>query len=434
MSPRQYLFALVDAGGNVPPELHAARRLVERGHAVTVLADDSVAAEVRGTGAEVRRWVRAPNRADRLPEHDLARDWECRYPWQLFDRLADTLLVGPAAGYAGDVTEAIARGRPSLVACSMFCLGGMVAAEAAGIPYVVLFPNVYPLPARGLPPFGAGLRPARGLLGRWRDPILNRFIEHQWDRRGLSVLNTLRGSYGLTPLEHMFDQVRRAHRQLVMTSPAFEFPWTPPATVRYVGPVLDDPLWSQAAPWTPPAGTTPLVLVAMSTTFQDQTGSLSRVIAALRRLAVRGIVTTGPAIDPAALPAAPDVTVVAHAPHRDVLRHAAALITHGGHGTVMKALAAGVPMVLLPHGRDQGDTAIRITTRGAGIALNRAATPDAIAAALGAILQNPSFRACAQRLGEAVRRDADGAALVRELEDIPVERPAVSPVETRRVS
>ena len=166
MRPRQYLFALVDGGGNVPPELHAVRRLIERGHAVDVLADDSVAPEVRSTGAEFRRWVRAPNRTDRRPEHDPARDWECKYPWQLVDRLVDTMLVGPAAGYASDVREAITRCQPSLVVCSMFCLGGMLAAEAARIPYVVLFPNIYPLPARGLPPFGIGLRPARGRLGR----------------------------------------------------------------------------------------------------------------------------------------------------------------------------------------------------------------------------------------------------------------------------
>jgi hypothetical protein len=74
MRARHYLFAMVDAGGNVTPELHAVQRLIERRHAVTVLADDSVAPEVRSTGAEFRRWVRAPNRTSRLPEDDPARD------------------------------------------------------------------------------------------------------------------------------------------------------------------------------------------------------------------------------------------------------------------------------------------------------------------------------------------------------------------------
>jgi hypothetical protein len=71
---------------------------------------------------------------------------ECTYPWQLVDRLVATLLVGPAAAYAQDVSDAIREARPDLVACSMFCLGGMVAAEAAGIPFDVMLPNVYPFP------------------------------------------------------------------------------------------------------------------------------------------------------------------------------------------------------------------------------------------------------------------------------------------------
>ena len=430
MKPRQYLFALVDGGGNVPPELHAVRRLIERGHAVTVLADDSVAPEVRSTGADFRRWVHAPNRTDRLPEHDPSRDWECKYPWQLVDRLVDTLLVGPAAGYACDVREAITRCQPSVVACSMFCLGGMLAAEAARLPYVVLIPNIYPLPARGLPPFGIGFGPARGLLGRWRDEIAQPHHrapvgpqrphgrQHAAAHvRSRATRTRVRSSAPRTPAtRHDVARVR------LSGDVAGRGPLRRPCSRRsglVSGVTLDTACWRQ-----------PLVLVAMSSTFQDQIDSLRRVIAALGTLPVHGIVTTGPAIDPAALGAAPNVTVLARAPHREVLRHAAAVVTHGGHGTVVKALAAGVPMVLLPHGRDQGDTAVRVTARGAGIALKRTAQPEAIAAAVREVIQNPTFRASAQRLGESVRRDADDAALLRELEDIPVERSVGSTVGT----
>src|SRR5262249_5177129 len=148
-------------------------RLIERGHSVTVLAEDSVASDVRATGAVLRQWIHAPNRPDRRPEHDPIRDWECKYPWQLVDRLMTTMLLGPAPAYAEDVLGAVAETRPDLVVCSMFCIGGMVAAEAAGIPFDVMVPNVYPFPADGLPPFGMGLRPARGPLGRFRDRVLN---------------------------------------------------------------------------------------------------------------------------------------------------------------------------------------------------------------------------------------------------------------------
>jgi MGT family glycosyltransferase len=419
MKVRSYLFALVDGGGNVSPELSAARRLVERGHAVTVLAEDSVALDVLATGAVLRRWVRAPNRPNRRPEHDPCRDWECKYPWQLVERLTRTLFVGPAGRYAEDVRDAIGDVRPDLVICSMFCMGGMVAAEAAGLPFDVLLPNIYLLPAKGIPPFGIGLRPARGAVGRFRDRAINGFIDRLWDAKGLGGLNALRQQHGLPPLAHFLDQVHRARRELVLTSADFDFPGTLPAGCRYVGPVLDDPAWAERAPWNPPAAADPLVLVAMSSTFQDQLGCLQRVVDALRTLPVRGLVTTGPAVDAAALQPPPNITVVPSAPHRRVLQHAALVITHGGHGTVMKALAAGVPMVILPHGRDQADTATRVTERGAGITLNRSAAPGAIAEAVRHVLQNRAYRAAAQRLGDVVRRDAGSDALVRELEEVP---------------
>jgi len=395
------------------------RRLVQRGHAVTVLAEDSVAFEVRSTGAVLRRWTRAPNRRDRRPENDPARDWECKYPWQLINRLSRTLFVGPAPRYASDMSEAISEIQPALVVCSMFCVGGMVAAEAAGVPFDVLLPNIYPLPAPGMPPFGIGLQPARGVLGRLRDRALNGIIERLWDAHALPGVNALRHQLGLQALAHFLDEFRGARRLLVLTSADFDFPAALPSHARYVGPVLDDPVWSQQDSWTLPQEKDPLVLVSMSSTFQDHVGCLQRVIDALGTMQVRVVVTTGPAVDRAALQPAANTTIVSSAPHGEVLRHTALAVSHGGHGTVMKALAAGVPLVLLPHGRDQADTAARVTARGAGVTVTRTAGVNEIARTVRRVLDNPSYRAAARRLGEVIRRDAQADVLVRELEDIP---------------
>ena len=133
-------------------------------------------------------------------------------------------------------------------------------------------------------------------------------------------------------------------------------------------------------------------------------------------LPVHGIVTTGPALDPDAVTAPSNVTVVAAATHSQILDHAAVVVTHGGHGTVVRALAAGVPMVVLHHGRDQADNADRITARGAGIALRRTAAPSDIATAVRLVLDDQAFARAAERLGESIRRDAAGGTLVAELE------------------
>jgi MGT family glycosyltransferase len=241
-----------------------------------------------------------------------------------------------------------------------------------------------------------------------------------WDKRGLPQLNALRTQRGLARLQHLWDQVHEARRELVMTSPAFDFPAALPAQVRYVGPVMDDPLWAGDEAWQAPPGSDPLVLVAMSSTFQNHIGNLQRVVDALGTLPVRALVTTGPSVDPGDLVARANVNVIGAAPHGKVLPHVAAVVTHGGHGTVMKALAAGAPMVVMHHGRDQADNAARITARGAGIALKRTAGPTAIASAVNRVLADPSYRANARRLGEAIRRDAAGDVLLRELEDLTV--------------
>jgi MGT family glycosyltransferase len=210
--------------------------------------------------------------------------------------------------------------------------------------------------------------------------------------------------------------VRTADQQVVLTSREFDFPARLPARVRYVGPVLDDPTW--ARPWTPPAGDEPLVLVAMSSTYMEQERTLRSVVEALGTLPVRGLVTTGPALDPSAVPAPDNVTVVASAPHREVLQEAALAVTHGGHGTVMKCLAAGVPMVVVPHGRDQKDNGLRVAARGAGVMVAREAPSARVAEAVQKVLAHEGYREAAEQLGEAVRRGASGDDLVRSLEEL----------------
>ena len=165
--------------------------------------------------------------------------------------------------------------------------------------------------------------------------------------------------------------------------------------------MLDDPAWADRDPWTPPPGDDPLVLVALSSTFQDQADCLQRIVDALGTLPVRGIVTTGPALDPARVDGARPTSRSSRPRRtREVLRHAAAVVTHGGHGTVIRALAADVPMVILHHGRDQADNAARVTARGAGVAVKRTASPAKIAAAVRRVLDDPRTAAGAAALGE----------------------------------
>src|SRR5262249_14977201 len=152
------------------------------------------------------------------------------------------------------------------------------------------------------------------------------------------------------------------------------------ATVRYVGPQLDDRPGEgsgegSGGSW---AGSPGLVLVGLSSTIMRQEGLLQRAADALGQLPVRGLVTTGPAVDPAVISAPENVTVTRWVRHADVLPYCSAVITHGGHGTVMKALIAGVPLVVVPMGRDQPGNAARVIRVGAGLRVRKNASVSAL--------------------------------------------------------
>ncbi len=419
-----YLFTQWDGGGSLPPELTIIRRLITAGHTVTVIGDPVTEPEVRAVGVkDFRPWVDAPHHLTRLAEDDYTRDWELRNPLAVLRNLMDTLMVKPAPLFAAETLTVIDDVQPDAMASSFTLLGAMLAAEARDVPCAALVPNVVSLPAEGMPPFGTGLLPAKGPLGRVRDRALNRLVDRLWNQ-GLPELNRARESLGLAPLNRLLAQYDQVERVLALTAAAFDFPAALPSNVRYVGPQMDDPAWAE--PWTPPTDDDrPFVLVAMSTTFMDHVDQLQRAVTALASLPVRGLATTGPAIDPDQIVAPKNVAVVRSAPHREVLAHTDVLLTHGGHGTVMKGLIAGVPIVCMPTGRDQPDNATRLTHRGAGVRIPRSAAPAKIAAAVQRVLDDPSYRTAAAGLGERIRAEAESGAAQAELEALASHHKAV---------
>ncbi len=148
---------------------------------------------------------------------------------------------------------------------------------------------------------------------------------------------------------------------------------------------------------------------------------LQRAADALGQLPVRGLVTTGPAVDPAAIRAPASVSVRRWVRHADVLPACSAVLTHGGHGTVIKALAAGVPLVVAPLGRDQPDNAARVVYAGAGLRVSRKASVADLRNALGRVLEEPRFLTAARRMAAILAAERDEGLVVDELEQTALE-------------
>jgi UDP:flavonoid glycosyltransferase YjiC (YdhE family) len=158
--------------------------------------------------------------------------------------------------------------------------------------------------------------------------------------------------------------------------------------------------------------------VGFSTTYQDHAGALQRVVDALSELPVTGVVTLGDGVKLGEVAPAANVRVVTGASHDALMREAALVVTHGGHGTVCRALAHHRPLLVLPHGRDQNDNAVRVTSRGAGLALSPGASVSEIRAAVDRLLTEPAFAQAAARLGAAVAEEAARSPVVAILEDL----------------
>ena len=413
----RFLLATWEGGGSVGPVLTVARKLAERGHDVRVMSDRCNRPEAEAAGATFVPWRRAPSRVDRSVESDVFRDWEVDTPDAQIGRVIDRIMTGPALAYAEDVIEELRREPADLVVSNEMLFGVMAGCEAIGQKFALLTCNISLFPIAGVPPLGPGLLPPRSDEEQAQQDEVTAATRALFDG-GLPALNAACTALGLAPIATLTDQHGAAEALLLGTSRAFDFaPAELPSGIQYVGPQLDDPAW--AAPWQSPwpsEDARPLVLVAFSTTFQDHVGVLQRIVDGAAPLPVRLLVTLGDTIPAEALRQAQNCRLVHSAPHNQVMAEAALVVTHGGHGTVAKALSLLKPMLIVPHGRDQNDNAARVTARGAGLNLTADSPAAAFQAAIERLLGEPGFAAAARALGAQVAEEAASSPVVVTLE------------------
>lgn len=292
-------------------------------------------------------------------------DWRESKPQAALRRAVETFCAR-AEHDASDLRTAIDAESPDALIVDIQSWGALAAAEAWGGPWAAFCPFPLPLPSRDAPPFGPGLPPARGPLGRLRDRAMRPLVFGAVERIVVAQVNETRAGFGLPPVDAT-TMFTRPPLLLYMTAEPFEYPrsdW--PENVRLVGPCAWDP------PAEPPAWLAevarPLVLVTTSSEFQDD-GRLVRT--ALEALAEEDleVVATLPAADAAGIEVPANARLLPFVPHGPLLERAVCAITHGGMGATQKAIARGVPVCAVPFGRDQLEVARRVEVSGAGTRL-----------------------------------------------------------------
>lgn len=325
----------------------------------------------------------------------------------------------------GDLRGAITEHEPDALLVDSLTWGATAAAEDWGGPWGQWFPFPMPLPSRDTPPFGPGFKPAAGAAGRLRDRLLTPVIAGSYGRAALPLVNETRRAVGVRPLASVAELLTVAPLLLYMTAEPFEYArsdWPP--SVRMIGPCAWDP------PADPPswldAVTRPLILVSTSSEFQDD-GRLARTaLDALAGEDVEVIATLPSGQLPDVLPA--NARVEHFVPHGPILARAACAITHGGAGATQKALAAGVPVCVVPFGRDQLEIARRVEVAGAGTRLPlRRLTAARLRASVRVAMTR---RDGARRVADGYRSTGEAATAADAFEGMAATWPAAGRVES----
>jgi UDP:flavonoid glycosyltransferase YjiC (YdhE family) len=372
---RVVIVATAGAGGDLPPLVATAVALRDRGHDVLAVGDRSVIRSLWPLGVAGHvlppefdlgpRLIGAIREAMAATGGDLAAAGPI-----LQDR-----MTGWASETAKPVGDILRDLEPAVVLTSLFGVEVLEAVSPA-CPWAVVNSTFY--------------------IG----PNQPRSLEEDFGPRAIPLIAryaTLLGSADL--VLHASDQV-------------FDlgFDALPPRH-HYVGPLG---IWepSNEPPRYLEEPGDPWVLVTISSQLQDDLPLAEAAIASLAGKAVRTVLTLGPDHEPDEILAPANVRVERTVSHSAVLERARLLVSHAGHGSVMKVLWHGRPMVLVPWGRDQPGVAARAAALGvAEIVPRETATTDSLSAAVDRVLDDETMRNAAAHHRDRLRAtDPPGTA------------------------
>ena len=387
--------------GHINPMTALARRLQQRGHEFVIFGIADTESRVKAANVEfccIGESDYPPGTLQKLDQRlgELSGLKTFRFT---VDRVKNTasmvLRDGPAA---------VRRAKVEVMLVDEADMGGSVA-EFLGLPWiwVAFFPPL--IRDDRIPPFCFGW----GAGERWPDRLRNRLgfsLLSSVAAPIYKVVNEQRRSWGLKPLKYSTDALSPL-AQITQLPEALEFQVANrPATLHYTGPFVDARL-------RPPVGFDwerldgrPLLYASMGT-LQNGSEEMFRTIAeACSGIEAQLVISLGGGMDPVRLGRlSGDPIVVGYAPQLELLKRAAAVITHAGLNTTLESLMEGVPLVCIPLGNDQPGVAARVAARGAGVVVpRRRLNVQRLRSAVRAVLKEERYRLAAEEVQMSMRR------------------------------
>jgi MGT family glycosyltransferase len=371
--PLRILLAAFGDAGHVFPTIALGRALAGRGHEIVVETWEERRGAVEGAGlgfaaAEAYRMFPPPEPDSADGQH--------------------------AAEAARALLPLLEEMLPHVVVSDILTLAPSLAAEKAGVPLATLIPHIYPVVEPGLPFFAVGLRAPRTPVGRsvWRagTRALNLGLEH-----GRRDLNVQRARLGLPALERFHGGIS-PDLALVATFPQLEYPRSWPDGVEVVGPMSFEVPHPEIEL---PPGDDPLVLVAPSTAHDSGNHLVRTALKALAAERVRVVASTNRVAPQSPIETPANAVLVDWLSYSQLMPAASLVISHGGHGTVARALSAGTPLLISPIAGDMSETAMRVAWAGAGLSVPwRLCRPGPLRWTARRLLSDGAFAARAARL------------------------------------
>ncbi|WP_375474825.1 glycosyltransferase [uncultured Jatrophihabitans sp.] len=410
--------------GHVMPLVAVARHFAERGDRVRFLTGSRFAAVVEAAGAQ---HVPLPSEAD----FDDRQDWNLTFPARVglkgvkaiaFD--VEHIFVRPGRSHH-DAVMALHTDEPAdaVLTDSAFAGGAFLLGNPIGVRPPVVACGVVPLgiASRDTAPYGMGLTPLRGPVGRVRNALLNglaaRTVFPRPERKANEIGRELFGR----PLPFpAMDWPRHADLIAQFTVPEFEYPRSDaPAHLHFVGPVSASGSQASLPPWWDEiSGPRPIVHVTQGTIAnRDYRQIIAPTLEALAEDDVSVVVSTGGRPLDTLPPLPANARAAEYLPYDALLPKTAVYVTNGGYGGVQYALRYGVPIVTSSGQEDKPEVAARIAWSGVGVRLKmERPSPAAVGEAVRSVLDGPAFRANAQDIAASMS-NAGGLPQLAQLVD-----------------